>query len=1010
MPAEASARRSIRPTAPNHPDAGADLRARLERDLRANLEGEARFDAVARSLYATDASNYRIAPHGVVFPRHAADLRAALEVARAHRVALLMRGGGTSLAGQTVGEAIVVDTSRHLTAVLEVDPEERIARVEPGVVRDALNARLAPHALQFTPDVSTSDRATVGGMVANDSAGTRSIKYGKTVDQVIAMTVLLSDGAVTELRALGGVELELKRRARGVEGDAHRTVHRLVHEHEAEIRARTPKVMRRVAGYHLDELLPGRPFNLAKLICGSEGTLAAVLDVTLALHPLPRARVLALLHFANLVEALRAVPAIVAHRPSAVEFIDRDLFELAASNPALAPHLGWVAGDPAAVLSVEFDTDAEGARATAELEERLAALAADARAGGRAYATVLARDPADQREVIEFRRKGLGIYATMPGREKPVAFVEDAAIPVEHLADYVPQVLEVCRRHGTRAVLYGHASVGVLHVRPLLDLKSAAGVAAYRAIADEVFALVQRYGGSWSGEHGDGLARGEKVREAFGETVYGAFREVKRAFDPENLWNPGKIVDAPPMTEHLRYGPGYPAPELPTVFEFGPGGLLGAAEACTGVGACRKEGVGTMCPSYMATRDEAHGTRGRANALREAIVGGLPGGLTSRELHDVFDLCLACKACKAECPSRVDVGKLKAEFLQAFHDAHGTPLAARFVGGVARFAPLGQALAPLANSLLPQRALRWALEKTVGIDRRRTLPAFARERFDRAFARRNRRGHGGADRGASASDASASDAAPATSGASDAAPTVALFVDTWTNFHDPAPALAAVRVLEAVGARVELAPYRCCGRPLISQGLLRRAKRQAADTVAALAPFVERGVPLLGLEPSCVSTLTDDLPELLPGPASAALARHVQPLEAWLARRWTAGHLRPDEVFQRSDAPLLLHGHCHQKAVLGTAATRAVLGWVAQDVHDLDAGCCGMAGSFGYTHHDLSLAIGEQRLFPAVRAHTGEVVASGFSCRHQVLDATGRRPRHVAETLAGALRPGVGPP
>ena len=975
MPADAQDRRPPPGTAPPAvaPPAGTGLREALERDLRASLAGEVRFDAVARSLYATDASPYRIAPHGVVFPRHAADVRAVLDVARAHRVPILMRGGGTSLAGQTVGEAIVVDTTRHLNGILEIDAEERVARVQPGVVREALNARLAPLGLHFTPDVSTSDRAAIGGMVANDSAGTRSIKYGKTVDQVLAMTVLLADGTVTELRAMGGVDLERKRRSGGIEGNAYRTVHRIVHEHEAEIRARTPKVMRRVAGYHLDELLPGRPFNLAKLVCGSEGTLAAILDVTLALHPLPRRRVLALLHFDTLVAALEAVPAIVAHGPSAVELIDRDMFELAAGNPAIAPHIGWVRGDPAAVLSVEFDGDDD-----AELADHVGALATDPAAGGRAYATYLATDAAAQREVIEFRKKGLGIYATVPGAAKPTPFIEDAAIPIEHLAAYVPQVLEICRRHGAQAVLYGHASVGVLHVRPLLDLKSAAGVAAYRAIADETFALVQRYGGSWSGEHGDGLIRSEKIREAFGETVYQAFVEVKRAFDPENVWNPGKIVDAPPMTGNLRYGVGYPAVRLPTVFDFGPEGFLGAAEACTGVGACRKEGAGTMCPSFMATRDEAHSTRGRANVLREAIVGGLPGGLTSREVHDVLDLCLECKACKAECPSRVDVGKLKAEFLQAYYDAHGTPRSARALGGAAKVAPLAQAFAPLVNALLPLAPVRWLTEKAIGIDRRRTLPAYATRRFDRSFS-----------------------AGP---GGGEGAPTVALFVDTWSNFHDTAPARAALRVLEAAGARVELVPYRCCGRPLISKGLLREAKAQAAANVVALRSYVERDVPILGLEPSCVSAFTDDYPALVPGPETDALARCVRPLEAWLAKRWSGGDLRPEALFAASEEPVLLHGHCQQKAVLGTAATKAVLGWASRDVREIDAGCCGMAGSFGYTHHDLSLAIGEQRLFPAVRAHAGEVVACGFSCRHQVADATGKRPRHVAETLAGALR------
>lgn len=953
------------------------LRERLRADLAERLAGEVRFDAVTRVLYATDASPYEIAPHGVVFPRDADDVRAALDVARAHSVPLLMRGGGTSLAGQTVGEAIVVDVSRHMTRIIDLDVAGRTVRVEPGVVRDQLNAVLAPHRLQFTPDVSTTDRAAIGGMVANDSAGTRSIKYGKTVDQVLAMTVLLADGTVTVFDAQDAAGLAAKLAAPGLEGDVHRTVHRLVHDLEAEIRARTPKVMRRVGGYHLDELLPDRPFNLAKLVCGSEGTLAAILDVTLALHPVPRHRCLALLHFDSLAACLATVPAILRHGPSAVELMDRDLFVLAASNPALAPFVRWVQGDPVAVLSVEFDGDDE-----AGLRAHLDALAADPEVEGRAYATHLAVDPSAQHEVLEFRRKGLGVYATVEGLAKPVPFIEDAAIPVEHLAAYVPAVLEVCRRHGAPAVLYGHASVGVLHVRPLIDLKTAAGVATYRAIADETFALVRRFEGSWSGEHGDGLIRSEKNREMFGDVLYEAFREVKRAFDPHGVWNPGKIVDAPAMTENLRYGAGYPDVSQPTVFDFGPEGLLGAVEACTGVGACRKEGVGTMCPSYMGTRDEAHSTRGRANVLREAMTGGLPGGLTSREVHDVLDLCLECKACKAECPSRVDMAKVKSEFLQAYHDVHGLPLGDRALASAGRLAPVAQAFAPIANALLPLAPVRWLTERAIGVDRRRTLPAYARRRFDRTFARRT---------------------AAATP---EDAPTVALFADTWATFHDTGPAEAAVRVLEAVGARVELVPYRCCGRPLISKGLLREARTQATANVASLTPYVERGVPVLGLEPSCISAFTDDYRSLVPGAATDAVAAHVRPLEAWLAKRWTSGAFDPASVFQTSEEPVLLHGHCQQKAVLGTAATKAVLGWTSNAVTEVDAGCCGMAGSFGYTHHDLSMTIGEQRLFPAVRAHAGEVVACGFSCRHQVRDATGVRPRHVVETLARALRSG----
>ena len=958
------------------PNADTTLRSALERSLRERIRGEVRFDAVARSLYATDASPYLIEPHGVVFPLDERDVVATLEVAKAHGVPLLPRGGGTSLAGQTVGAAIVLDLSRHMRRVVSIDAEQRTARVQSGVVRDHLNAELAPLGLQFTPDISTSDRATVGGMVANNSAGTRSIKYGKTVDQVLAMRVLLSDGTITELEALEAPELGEKLAAGGIEGEAYRTVHRVVHDHAAEIAARYPKVMRRVGGYNLDELVPGRPFNLARLVAGSEGTLALILEVTLQLHPVPRRRVLAMLHFDTLIAALEAVPFINRHGPAAVELFDRDLFTLSLRNPALAPQLHWLQGEPAAVLSVEFDGPDDASVLT-----QLAALRSDAEVARRCYAVFEAVSDAQQRDILDVRRKGLGIYATVKGAAKPIPIIEDAAIPVERLASYVPQVLEACARHGVQVVMYGHASVGVLHLRPLIDLKSAAGVATYRAIADEVFELVRSHGGSWSGEHGDGLIRSEKNRELFGDTLYEAFRAVKRAFDPQDLLNPGKIVDAPPMTEQLRYGERYPHPQLQTVLDFSEQeGFLGAVEMCTGVGACRKEGIGTMCPSYMATRDEEHSTRGRANLLRDALTGRLPGGITSDAVKGALDLCLACKACKAECPSQVDMAKVKYEFLQRYYDDHGTPLAARAIAALPNLAPLAQALAPITNAALAAAPIRWANEQLLGIDRRRTLPAFTRERFDRAHGRRQAAASEGAPRGR-----------------------VALFADTWTVFNQPAPGHAAVRVLETLGYEVELVPYVCCGRPSISKGLLRRAKAQAERVLDALTPYARAGVPIVGLEPSCVTALRDDYRDLVPGERSALVAEHTQMLEQLLAKAWTSGALDPSAYFAARDVPTLLHGHCQQKAVLGTASTRAVLEWTSNDVRELDAGCCGMAGSFGYEHHELSLRIGEQRLFPAVRSHQGATVACGFSCRHQISDGTGRSAQHVSEALAAAL-------
>jgi FAD/FMN-containing dehydrogenase/Fe-S oxidoreductase len=988
-------RSARKPAAAALPDL--ELVQRLSRELSPLIEGEVRFDAKARALYATDASPYEIWPLGVILPRSNEDIRRTLDVARRHGVPVLPRGGGTSLAGQTVARAIVVDVSKYMTEILEFDPQARTARVQPGLVRDHLNAFLAPHGLQFTPDVSTTNRANIGGMVANNSAGTRSIKYGKTVDQVTAMTVMLADGTELELEELPAGRLQAKLAQADREGDIYRTVHRVVSDHAAEIEARFPKVMRRVGGYNLDELTEGRPFNLAKLVTGSEGTLAFILDVTLRLHPVPTHRMLALLHFETLEAALTAVQHINRHGPSAVEILDDVMFELALSNPAIAPLVHWLEGRPAAVLMVEFDGESE--------EEMLAgyrSLQQDAEVAELSYHTYMALSELEQKDVLDLRRAGLGIYATVKGRHKPIPFIEDAAIPPENLPQYLPEVLDICRKHGLRFGIYGHASVGVIHVRPMIDLKTAEGIDQYRQISEDVFALVKRYGGSWSGEHGDGLIRSYQNRELFGEVLYEDFRAIKRAFDPDWMMNPGKIVDAPPMTENLRYGEGYPEPKLRTFFDFSDdGGFLEAAEACTGVGACRKVGTGTMCPSYMATRDEDHSTRGRANILREAMTGRLPGGLASKEVYEVLDLCLECKACKAECPSRVDVAKLKYEFLQHYHDAHGVPLSARAIGNVNRVAPLGRFFAPVANALLPLRPVRWLTEKLLKVDRRRVLPRYARQSFAAWFSSRGPKATAASP---DPMDTLAGSASTPAHGYAPGGGQVALFADTWTMYNEPEVGKAAVEVLERLGYQVELVPYGCCGRTQISKGLLREAKRMAGVNVDRLSRYSVKGVPIVGLEPSCVTAFKDDYRDLLPGEATDAVADSVWMIDQFLAKEWTQGRLDPGSVFRKDTTPVMLHGHCQQRAVLGTGATRSVLEWVSNDVSEVDSGCCGMAGSFGYGHYDVSMAIGEQRLFPAVREHKGETVACGFSCRHQIRDGTGKGSKHVSEVLAQALR------
>jgi FAD/FMN-containing dehydrogenase/Fe-S oxidoreductase len=952
---------------------------RVANELKWKISGEVRFDDRARALYATDASLYEMRPHGVVLPKTVADVKVVVEVANAHNLAILPRGGGTSLAGQAVGEAIVIDFTKYMDNVLEFNPEHRWVKVQPGVIRDNLNEFLKPYKLHFTPDVSTTNRSAIGGMVANNSAGTRSIKYGKALDQVIAMTVMLADGSIVELKELSETELQEKLGLETLEGNIYKTVHHVVSHHAGEIEKRFPKVMRRVGGYNLDEFV-NKPFNLAKLVSGSEGTLAIILDLTLKLFPVPSHKCLALLHFESLRDSFKAVPYINEHGPSAVETLDDVLLELGSQNPALASLMTWVKGHPKAVLIVEFDGESEE-----EMLGNLHTMQTDTRISAMSYHTHLAMSAKEQADILELRKAGLGIYYTMKGDAKPVAFIEDAAIPPEHLADYIPEVLELCATYGVKAVMYGHASVGVIHVRPILNMKKAEDLEKFKRISEETFALVKKYGGSWSGEHGDGLVRSYQNRKLFGVTLYNAFRDIKYAFDPKNLLNPGKIVDAQEdITQNLRFDKNYKGLPLKTVFDFSADdGFLGAIEMCSGVGACRKTTTGTMCPSYMATRDEDHSTRGRANILREAMTGKLPGGLTSREVYNVLDLCLECKACKSECPSRVDMAKLKYEFLQQYYDAHGTPLQAKAFGYSYLTSPLGRTFAPIANRVLPLKPVRWLLEKTLGIDKRRIMPRYAEQSFDQWVNERRQMRQ---------------------QPPSPTRPKVALFADTWTMYHEPNVGIAATKVLEALGYQVEHIPYQCCGRTLISKGLLRQAKKLATKNVRTLQGYVAHNIPVVGLEPSCVTAFQDDYRDLVPGEKTEAVANNVKMIDQFLAKEWTSGKLEPNNVFHKNGTPVMLHGHCQQRAIIGTKATQAVLGWVSNDVKEVDSGCCGMAGSFGYSHYDVSMQSGERRLFPAAREHKGEIAACGFSCRHQIKDGANKQAKHVVEIMHDALK------
>jgi FAD/FMN-containing dehydrogenase/Fe-S oxidoreductase len=955
----------------------------LYEELRNIIEGEVRFDPYSRALYSTDASMYRIEPIGVVIPKHIGDVIATLDIARRNQVPVLPRGGGTSLAGQTVGHAIVMDFSKYMHQILEVNTTEGWARVQPGVIQDEFNAHLRPLGFLFGPDTSTSNRATIGGMIGNNSAGSHSIAYGKTIDHVLELTVVLADASTTIFKPLDKAELEAKMQGGSLEHHIYRQVKRVVDANREEIQKRYPTILRRVSGYNLDAFVRNGEFNLAKLVVGSEGTLAMVTEAKMRIMPRPKATAVCVVHFHDLIAATEASEEILACDPYAIELVDRMIITLTRGAGELARLITFIEGNPEALLIAEFRGDA-AAEAQAKAEQMIDRL----QAKGMGYAYVRAYAPSQQADVWKVRKAGLGLLERVEGDRRPVAFVEDTAVDPLKLPEFLRRFKKIVEDNGTSAGYYGHASVGCLHIRPLINLKEAKDIDLMTHMAQEISDLVMEFGGAMSGEHGDGLARSHWNKKLFGPQLYSAFRDVKRAFDPLNVMNPGKIVNAPAMSENLRYGPAYKTLELNTHFSFEKeGGFASAAERCIGVGACRKKLDGTMCPSYMVTLEEEHSTRGRANALREALSGRLPKAeLTSPRMYEVLDLCLECKGCKAECPINVDMAKLKYEFLAHYYAEHGTPLRARLFANIERLNQVGCTLAPLSTALTSLGASRWLMEKIAGIDRRRSLPPFARPTFGAWFRRHEPTPEAGAKG------------------------RVLLFHDTFMHYNYPEIGKAAVTVLERAGYAVMLVAKRCCGRPMISKGMLEEARANAIYNVNLLAPYAAQGIPIIGCEPSCLLTLRDEYPDLVSDAQVETVAANSFMIEEFLANLHARGEL--DLAFNDVPRKLLLHGHCHQKALIGTAPSLTVLRLPPGfEVEEVDSGCCGMAGSFGFEreHYDISKAIGARRLFPAVEAKKTatngdfDVVAAGVSCRQQVEHFTGKRPKHLVEVLAEAL-------
>ena len=954
-------------------------REELARELGKRVSGEVRFDAFSRVLYSTDASIYQMEPVGVVVPDSAEDVLAVMEVAARNGVPVLPRAGGTSLAGQTVNHAIVMDFSKRLNRVLEVNPEERWARVQPGIVLDQLNKHLAPFNLHYAPDPTTTSRACVGGGIGNNTCGAHSVIYGKTLDHVKELLVALSDGSPAHFRPLDGQELEAKLSGDGLESDIYRGVRRLARDNAEEIDARYPKIMRRVSGYNLDEFVTDTGFNMARMVVGSEGTLCVVTEAKVNLEPRPTMTSLSLLHFTGIVEAGEATARVLEHGPSSVEVVDKMVLDRSRESLGGSLNLSLIEGDPGALLMVEFYGESE-----AELKGKMDALQQDMARRRMGYACVNVLDKAGQAAAWNLRKAGLGLLMSITGDAKPFPYVEDSAVDPDRLGEFVGRFDEVVRSHDTTAAYYGHASVGCLHVRPLVSLKGPEGIARMEAIADEISDLVKEFGGSLSGEHGDGIVRGVWTEKMFGPRLYQAFREVKKAFDPQGIMNPGKIIDCPPMTENLRYGADYQAASLPTRLDYSlEGDYAAAVEMCNGMATCRKL-EGSMCPSYMATRDEEHSTRGRANLLRAALSGRLPeNAISSRRLYQALDLCLECKACKAECESGVDMARLKAEFLDNYYRSNRRPLTSRMFANVDLLNRWGSRLAPFSDWVTRSPVGKLAARTMLGVDTRRSLPRFARQTLSRWFRARGEPKPGAVDRGE-----------------------VVLFNDTFMEYNYPEVGKAAVEVLEAAGFRVKLANAGCCGRPKISQGMMTAAQERARRVVDLLYPYAARGVAIVGCEPSCVLTFRDEYPQFLKDEKSRVVADNTYLVEEFLVLLQQRGEL--DLKFGETARKVLFHGHCHQKALAGLASSVSALGLPpGHEVEQTNAGCCGMAGSFGYLgeRYDVSMAIGEQALFPAVNAKGDdwEVAVTGVSCRQQIEQGTGRKARHVVEVLRDAL-------
>lgn len=941
-------------------------------------------DLLTRQLYATDASMYEELPEGVAFPKSVEDIQSLVQAANEQGFSITARSAGTSLAGQATGEGIIMDVSRYMTEILNIDAEYKSAKVEPGVIRDSLNAKAGEVGLLFGPDTSTTSRCMLGGMIGNNSAGLFSIKHKTTREHILEMDVVLSDGSIAHLAPLNNQELEEKKELQNLEGHIYRSMIRLLETHKELIKTQYPhpEIIRRNTGYALDRLLEmepfqpdGRPFNLCELLCGSEGTLALTASAKVNLVPVAKKNLLIIPQFHSLNEAMLATKEVVKLQPSAVELIDYIILDATKDNLEHSKNRFFLEDEPKYILIIQFDGDD-----VSELNKRASELKSKLEEQNLGYAFPILSEPNKMKRVWDLRKAGLGLLMGLGTDSRTPAFCEDTAVRVEDLPNYIHDFQEILTKYRTECVFYAHASVGELHLRPLIDTTTSEGIETMKTMAKEIAKLVRKYKGSLSGEHGDGRARAPFIEYVLGSEMMPVLQQVKEIWDPNNLFNPGKIVHPKPMESDLRFSPSYAKPEVDSLFQFRKEGSFGdATELCNGAGVCRKlaESGGTMCPSYMATKEEKDSTRGRANIFRQVFAGDDPTAFQSKELKEALDLCLSCKACKSECPANVDMAKMKAEFLHGWHLHHGHTRSDFFFAQASSSYAWSSKFPKVVNSLLRVKPVKIALEKAVHVDRRRELPSFANQSFKAWFSKRDVQVKG--DK-------------------------VVLFVDLFSNYHEPNIAKSAVKVLEAMGFSVEVAKGMESGRPQLSKGFLNEAKTIAENLIQELSVSINQGIPVIGLEPSEILSLRDEFLDICDDSLleqAKALASNSFTFEEFIQNH-------ANRIPELPEAKkVMLHGHCHTKALIGNEATISALESAGYQVEELATGCCGMAGSFGYEkeHYEVSMDIGELVLFPSLREKKEDtlVCAPGFSCRHQIKDGVDQSSWHPAELIAKAL-------